>query len=277
MKLLIFGARGMAGHMLYEYFSNRDEHEVWGTVRSDATSRHIFKADVRDHHRVERILARLRPDVVINCAGLLNDNAARNLAEAIHVNALFPHVLQDLSRRFGYRLLHISTDCVFSGQKGGYAEADETDGTSVYSRTKSLGEVMDDDNLTIRTSIIGPEQRPNGSGLFEWLMRQTGEVPGYRQVMWNGVTTLELARAIEWVLPRRIHGLIHLTAPAAVSKYQLLALIRDIFHRDDICLVPADEPKSDRTLVNTRADFQFATRPYSDMIADMKRFIERGN
>lgn len=274
MRLLIFGGAGMAGHVLHQYFREKPEHEVWVTERAGSLTPHKIVLDVRQPGDVESALKRVDPDVVINAVGLLNQTAEDHLKDAIYVNSLFPHMLADYGQQIGFKLVHISTDCVFSGRTGNYREDDRRDGDTAYARTKALGEVIDASNITIRTSIIGPEKKADGIGLFEWFSRQRGAVPGYRSVFWNGVTTLELARATEWILQHHLTGLVHLSAPEKVSKYDLLQLIQQVFQKRDVTLVPTDQYVSDKSLINTRSDFDFRVHTYRDMITEMKNWME---
>ncbi|WP_025688877.1 sugar nucleotide-binding protein, partial [Paenibacillus zanthoxyli] len=168
-----------------------------------------------------------------------------------------------------------STDCVFEGTRGGYTEEDAPDGTSVYAITKALGEVRNFGHLTIRTSIIGPEIRKEGIGLMEWFLAQSGKVPGYRRVMWNGVTTLELARAIDCMLDSEVSGLIHLAHPQPVSKYELLIMIQEAFHKTDAEIVPDDQHVQDRTLLTTRRDAVFHLPSYSEMLTELAEWIQQ--
>ncbi len=265
----------MAGHVLFQYFQRDGNYEVWGTARKQGLDPNIVELDARDQDGVLGMIDDIQPDVVINCVGVLNQFAERDLTQAIYVNALFPHLLKDFSNQFGYRLIHLSTDCVFSGLRGGYRETDQPDGATAYARTKTLGEVVDARNVTIRTSIIGPERKADGIGLFHWFMGQTGEVSGYRNVFWNGVTTLELAKAVQWLMHRPITGLVHLAAPQPVSKYELLVLLKEAFGRGDIEVIPVDEPRSDKTLVNTRPDFTFQVSPYAIMLDELRWFMSQ--
>jgi len=274
MMILIFGVGGMAGHVLYRYFSSFSQFEVWGTVHSPLEKfKQVHNLDVRNRHRVLTMIRHLQPDVVVNAIGLLNLSAQQNISDAIYVNALFPRLLAHYAKTHGFKLVHISTDCVFSGQRGNYMEQDIADGTSVYAKSKSLGEVVDDGNLTIRTSIIGPELKPDGIGLLGWFLQQKGPIYGYRQVLWNGVTTMQLARAIHWSLSRNITGLAHLGAPNKISKYELLNMCNATFHKS-IPIIPSDEPQSDKSLLNTRTDFCVPLPPYEIMLEEMKQWME---
>lgn len=273
MKILIFGGQGMAGHMVADYLSERTSHDVFATVRRECSSPRHIMLDVRYEQEMVNVLTEVRPDVLINAVGLLNDHAADRLADAIAINSLLPHKLARLGEQFGFRLIHISTDCVFSGSKGDYTETDTADGLSAYAKSKSLGEIAHGNHLTIRTSIIGPELK-DGIGLFHWFMRQQGEIWGYRQVFWNGVTTLELAKVIEWLLPRKLSGIIHLGARKKVSKYDLLLLLKEVFQREHLMIKPFDGIASDKSLVNTRKDVTYTVPSYPLMLSELRQWIK---
>jgi dTDP-4-dehydrorhamnose reductase len=209
MKILILGGQGMAGHIMTEYFMDKPQYEVNYTSR-DADDKKSIYLDATDFKRVEETIERLKPDIIINCVGILNEHAANNPLLAFQVNSLLPHQLAKFIERQHGKLIHISTDCVFSGLKGEYTEDDFPDGTSVYAQSKQLGEIINNKHLTIRTSIIGPEMKEDGIGLFLWFMKQTGKIKGYKNVLWNGVTTLELAKATEELITHQITGLYQL-------------------------------------------------------------------
>jgi dTDP-4-dehydrorhamnose reductase len=276
VKLLIVGGGGMAGHVIRRYLMQQTDWEVWATFRGGSRDAHSVSLDVRDVSGMEKVLEEIRPDAVINAVGLLNEDARIRQAEAIYVNSLFPHMLTSYGNKLGFRLLHISTDCVFSGSRGSYIESDLADGISVYAKSKSLGEVAGGHHLTIRTSIIGPELNHGGIGLFHWFMQQKGDIQGYSQVFWNGVTTLELAKAIEWCLrsPRPVEGLVHLAAPKKLSKYELLLLLQEQFRLDAVVVHSSDAIRSDKSLVSTRPDFTYAVSPYPQMLAELKIWMD---
>lgn len=153
-------------------------------------------------------------------------------------------------------------------------EKDPTDAPTLYGKTKNLGEITVEQHVTIRTSIVGPELKPHGIGLFHWFMQQVDMIQGYRRVFWNGVTTLELAKAIEWLLPQPVSGLIHLATPQKISKYTLLYLFREVFNRSGVTIHPRDDIRSDKTLLNTRADFTYPLPPYIAMLRELKEWME---
>ncbi|MCS7458832.1 SDR family oxidoreductase [Paenibacillus doosanensis] len=282
MRVLVTGGGGMAGHMLVRYLSERTGCDVFYTIREqllrDRPGSGLY-LEASDDEAVKRLIEAVRPDVVVNCIGILNDNAEQKVTEAYRINGLLPHLLAEAAERVGGRLIHISTDCVFSGDASGagaYEEDRVPDGTTVYARTKALGEVLRAPHLTVRTSIIGPEIRRNGIGLMQWFMKQRGTVQGFVRVRWNGVTTLELAKFIRHALERgdRLTGLVHLTAPYEISKYGLLKLIQDVFGKRDVCLEPRGAKSLDRTLRSTRADLEYPVPGYPEMLKELRDWID---
>lgn len=272
MKLLILGGNGMAGHMLVDYFHRQGKHQVFYTTRDQRSPGGLF-LDVSEPCMVDRLLDIVRPDIVINAIGILNQYAEEDRINAYHVNGFLPHRLRRAADLLGSRLIHISTDCVFEGTRGRYAEDDKPDGTSAYAMTKALGEVRAPGHLTIRTSIIGPEIRSRAIGLMHWFMSQKGDVSGYRHVMWNGVTTLELAKAIDRLMDSPVSGLIHLAQPQAISKHELLLLFQEIWNVQDVNVIPSDQPVQDRTLAVTREDFQYAVPQYPEMLKELEKWM----
>lgn len=273
MKLLILGGNGMAGHMLAAYLRRQGKHHVFHTTRDKSDLGGLY-VDADDIAGVEKLVEIVSPHCIINALGVLNQFAERDPIEAYHVNGFLPHRLRRAADAVHARLIHISTDCVFEGTRGGYTEEDKPDGTSVYAITKSLGEVRAPGHLTIRTSIIGPEIRSGGIGLMEWFLSRKGQVSGYERVMWNGVTTLELAKAVEAMLDSDVSGLIHLAHPQPLSKYELLRQLQYAFHKDDVEIIPDDVHVQDRTLVSTRADVRFQLPSYPDMLAELAEWMQ---
>jgi dTDP-4-dehydrorhamnose reductase len=154
-----------------------------------------------------------------------------------------------------------------------YVESDEMDGISVYAKTKSLGEINQAPHVTIRTSIIGPEIKSSGIGLFHWFMQQRGDIRGYRQVFWNGVTTLELAKATQWCIRQSITGLVDLAAPEKLSKYELLHMLQAIYTKNDVNIIPDELIHSDKSLTSTRSDFLCKVPSYSQMLTELRDWM----
>ena len=235
----MLGASGMLGSMVLRLFSNSPGYAVVGTVRSNRSlqllpsalqSRIICGLDVLDSDALAQLFARVRPSVVVNCVGLVKQLAESNdpLA-AIPINSLLPHRLAHLCGVTDVRLIHVSTDCVFSGMRGMYREDDVPDASDLYGRSKLLGEVDGPRAVTLRTSIIGPEL-DQAHGLLGWVLSQRGRVKGFTRAIFSGLTTLELARVMrDVVLPRPdIRGVYHVAADP-ISKHDLLCLIARIY------------------------------------------------
>nr|WP_274528582.1 SDR family oxidoreductase [Paenibacillus piscarius] len=269
---MILGGNGMAGHMLAEYFRRQGKHHVFHTTRDKNDLGGLY-VDADDIAGVEKLVEIVSPHCMINAMGVLNQFAERDRIGAYHVNGFLPHRLRRAADNIQARLIHISSDCVFEGTRGGYTEEDIPDGTSVYALTKSLGEVHAPGHLTIRTSIIGPEIRQGGIGLMEWFLAQEGRVSGYERVMWNGVTTLELAKVIDAQLDSGLSGLIHLAHPEPVSKYRLLQMMQSVFHKENVEIIPVQDPVQDRTLVSTRSDVKVQLPAYPRMLEELARFM----
>ncbi|MFC4810911.1 dTDP-4-dehydrorhamnose reductase family protein [Paenibacillus sp. GCM10023250] len=276
MKLLIIGGNGMAGHMLIRYFrETHPEHEVvYTTRRADGAGG--LELDATDAEATAALVRAVRPDVIVNAAGVLNQDAETHPLRAYLVNGLLPHWLRYAADGIGARVVHISSDCVFSGERGAYAESDHPDGTSVYARSKALGEMLYGRHLTIRTSIIGPEIRPQGIGLLKWFLAQSGTVNGYANVYWNGVTTLELAKAVAYAMEQpEIGGLVHLTASESVNKLTLLLLFQAAFEKEDVRIVCDEAIRIDRTLVATRKDWKYRMTGYIPMLDELAQWMKR--
>ena len=236
--ILVFGATGMLGHTLCRVLSQN--HSVVGTVRGHAKEcRSPFLTvplysyvDVNDMRTVYDAIKTTSPDVVINAIGIVKQVPdAVNQERSILINSLLPHKLASICKIHGANLIHISTDCVFDGNRGGYRETDLTNATDLYGRTKALGEVINDRDLTLRTSIIGHELYPPYHGLLEWMLQQTwATVPGYTNAIFSGVTTLELARTIDTLIQNHpdLTGLYHVAAPP-IAKRDLLTMINATF------------------------------------------------
>jgi dTDP-4-dehydrorhamnose reductase len=280
MRVLILGAAGMLGHKLWQVY--RERFETWGTVRSSYAAyakydlfepeRLLSGVDALNLDTVVAALAEVQPDVVVNCIGIIKQlPTAKDPIISLSVNSLFPHRLASLCQVAGARLIHISTDCVFSGRRGMYDEEDVTDAEDLYGRTKLLGEVNSAGCLTLRTSIIGRELG-TCSGLVEWfLSNQGGMVRGFSRAIYSGFTTLALARVIAGVLEHHptLSGLYHVSSEP-IDKYHLLRLLRDAYDLP-IDIEPYPEVQIDRSLDSSRfrALTGFQPPAWPDMLRQM--------
>jgi dTDP-4-dehydrorhamnose reductase len=261
MKILILGGSGMLGHRLW--MNLRKEHEVWVTVRGEQNpfpdvpefpEEFIrYRVDGLMFEEVTRALASIQPDLVINCIGLIKQmgHLAKDPLFSISLNALLPHRISLICRTARIRMIHISTDCVFSGRKGHYTEEDQSDAEDLYGRTKFLGEVTYPHCVTLRTSIIGMELK-NRLGLIEWFLAQQNTIKGYKRAIFTGFTTDELSRIIaNYVIPNQdLHGLYQVSSEP-ISKYDLLRLANHAFKKN-IVIQPDEDFFSDRSLDSTR-------------------------
>lgn len=272
-NVLILGSAGMAGHVISEYLSQFDEYHVINCARHSSSAGTII-LDVMDFSAVKKVLAETNPTIVINCVGLLIEASKKRFDEAILINSYFPHFLTRIGKEQNFRLIHLSTDCIFSGKRGNYTESDTCDSNEPYARTRALGEINCAEHLTIRTSFIGPEPKSSGTGLFNWFMHQSGTIKGFSRAYWSGVTTIEVSRFIHAAIKGRLTGLYQLTAPKKINKYDLLMLFKQIWQREDIQIEPFDGYFSDKSMISTRTDFQWQLPEYPDMFAAMKQWMD---
>jgi dTDP-4-dehydrorhamnose reductase len=274
VKIVVFGATGMAGPVVTTHLRAQG-HEVLPVGGRRALDQGGPTLDITDQPALLGFLrAHEDADVFVNCVGVLIQASKENPGLAAYANGYFPHALENATRATSTRVVHLSTDCVFAGTKPPYKETDAYDGESFYDRSKALGELKNSKDLTFRMSIIGPDLRADGVGLFNWFMAQRGAIQGYSRAMWNGVTTIELARGIEAALSQGLTGLYHLVPEVNISKFELLNLMKDEFERDDLIIEADDRPAADKTLVNTRRDFDFSVRTYSQQIRELRQWIE---
>ena len=263
MKILVLGKNGMLGHIVYQYLQEQN-YEVIGTTKEE------YDADKDD---IRLIIEKIKPNVVINCIGILNKACEDNKPLAIKINSYLPHYLDQLSEEYDYYFIHISTDCVFEGTIGNYNEKSIPDATSFYGRTKALGEIINDRNVTLRTSIVGLDDNPKGIGLFQWFMNQEKEVYGYNKVMWTGVTTIELAKQIETAIKNHLTGLQHVVNNETINKKNLLELFKKYFNKE-IEIKDNNEIISNKTLIRTDLSYNFNIPSYEEMIKQMKEWEE---
>jgi dTDP-4-dehydrorhamnose reductase len=268
MKVLVLGKNGMLGHVVYTYFHENGYDTVGTLLEGDGIIYDAFK----NQDYIEEIIKEQKPDVIINCIGILNQVAENNHVLAIKLNSLLPQYIDSLSEKYKYKFIHISTDCVFIGTKGKYSEKDNPDTNTFYGKSKALGEVNNNRSLTLRTSIVGPDENPSGIGLFQWFMNQQKEVGGYTKVIWTGVTTIELARAIEKAIKNNLTGLHHVVNNNFISKYDLLKLFADKFKKN-INIYENEDVISEKTLIRTEQSFDFNVPSYRKMVEDMYDWV----
>jgi len=275
-KVLVIGIKGMAGHVVFKYLQKNNKYEIFGLARNVDETDHIFNVDVSDTAKIENIIADNYFDVIINCIGILNKDAEDHPSKAIWFNSYFPHFLESATRNTRTKVIHISTDCVFNGKRGGYTEEDQKDGYGYYAQSKALGELENEKDLTIRTSIIGPELNQNGIGLFHWFMSQPSDahLKGYSQAFWSGITTVELAKVIDYVLSTSdVNGIVQVAGKEKIDKLALLQIFNEIFRDNKMKISSDDSYTVDKSLLSVRKDFHYNVPPYKQMLQEMKTWI----
>lgn len=268
MKFLVLGCNGMAGHMISQYLHERG-HDVMGFGRKKSKYVPSICGDAKDLELIKNLIQNGKYDSVINAIGILNQFAEDNKADAVFLNAYLPHYLADITSKTDTQIIHLSTDCVFSGKRGEYTESDIRDGEIFYDRSKALGELEDEKNITLRNSIVGPDINPHGIGLLNWFMKQNSEVNGFTKSMWTGQTTLQLAKTIEVAAKEKAHGLFNTVPDYSISKYELLKLFNHYLRDDSIKIKPIEGIKADKSLKRTRFAFDYLIPNYEIMVADL--------
>ena len=282
MRILVLGASGMLGNAMLRVFSNDPEFSVYGTLRASNSTLQRLAPNARllhgifvdQHDSLLNAFTLCRPNVVINCVGLVKQLAvADDPLQAVPINALLPHRLARLCQLVDARLVHVSTDCVFSGSKGMYSEADKPDAEDLYGRSKLLGETFDKHTITLRTSIIGHELRGN-HGLIDWFLSQQGSVKGYTDAIFSGLPTCQLAQLVmDYVLPNKdLHGLYHVAAEP-ISKFALLTIVNRIYGKA-LRIEPDDSVIIDRSLDASRflEATGYVAPPWPELIKQMHNF-----
>ena len=257
----------MLGHMVYLYLRNLGVYDLIDVSHQSKLTDKSILLDAYNKTEVEALILRERPDIVINCVGILINVANSNPGNAIYLNSYLPNLLSEILEKTGGKLIHISTDCVFSGKRGSYDEQDIRDADDIYGKSKALGEVINSRDLTLRTSIIGPELKSNGVGLFHWFMNQSSEIKGYTHALWSGVTTLEMAKVINCAIELNLFGLAHVTNGEKISKFNLLLLLKEIWNRNDLTINSFSDYSVDKTL-NQSKHFKYKVPSYRKMLEE---------
>lgn len=283
-KILVLGASGMLGNAIYRYLFSKPDLIVFGTLRNTDNVKYfsefmhdnlLLNVDFLNQDDVIRLLKKIQPDVIVNCIGLIKQlSGAQDPLRMLPINSLLPHRLADFSELINAKLIHISTDCVFSGGKGNYIETDICDAADLYGTSKRLGELCDNPHaITLRTSIIGRELKSNYA-LIDWFLSQKNTIKGYKRAIYSGLPTVELARIIyEYVLPNpQLFGLYHVSSNP-IDKYSLLTLAAEAYDKK-IEIIPDETFTVDRSLNSAR--FQSATGytppEWPSLILEMKKF-----
>jgi len=285
VRILILGGDGMLGHQVF--MELRQRHDARVTLRQPLaaysatglfdTGNAFDGIDVRSFERIERVLSQFKPQAVVNAVGIVKQRPeSEDAIVSLEVNSLLPHRLAIACHAVSAQLVHLSTDCVFSGDRGSYREEDRPDPSDLYGRSKLLGEVSGEGGITLRTSMIGLGLNRKTS-LIDWFITQKGRITGYRKAIFSGFTTRELARIIAHLIERhpQASGLYH-TSAAPISKYELLTGLRERLGME-LEIVPADEPRLDRSLDSTRFRRVFGYEPpsWGEMLDELAQDIQR--
>ena len=272
-KVLVLGSAGLIGHQVYNYLKDSDNYELHNISYRNKIQNDTILLNARDEKNFIDKITSIRPHYIINCIGILINGSDTDPENAIFLNSYMPHRLTRLADKINAKLIHISTDCVFSGdKKESYIETDEKDGRGVYAKSKGLGEIVNNKHLTLRTSVVGPELKTDGEELFHWFMNQQGDISGFTKAIWSGVTTIELAKAVKWSIDHHITGLYHVTNNSSISKYDLLELFQK-YTKKDINIKSSSGKDIDKSFIDTRLLMDYEMPSYDQMISDMVSLI----
>lgn len=275
-KVIVLGSTGMLGHMM-SLFLTEKKLDVLGLSRRELKISGVSNESIDFDILADSIelIESYKPDIIINCIGILNDEASFDRLQAIKINSLLPQMISEKYRDSKTKLIQISTDCVFSGLNPPYTEKSTPDGKGDYAWTKILGEVNNEKDLTIRTSIIGPDINENGIGLFNWFMRNKHKtLYGYEDIKWTGVTNLELAKLVFTLMESNISGLVHLVNNSEISKFELIKLFNQYFNNGQT-VINKDNKKRLSKVLNSGLDLNSLKIPsYEEMISELKTWVE---
>ena len=275
MKFLILGCNGMAGHTISLYLKEQG-YEVDGFAREESRFVRTLVGDVRELKTVRKVIEDGQYDAAINCIGLLNKFAENNHEAAVFLNSYFPQFLAGITAHTSTQIIHISTDCVFSGSRGSYTESDLPDGELFYDRSKALGELVNKKDITFRNSIVGPDLKKDGIGLVNWFMQQRDRVKGYKNAMWTGQTTLQLAKTIENAAIQHVHGLYNMVPEKCISKYDMLILFNQYLRKEPIEITPEENFRIDKSLKRTNFErFSYKIPGYEEQVRELGEWMRK--
>ena len=273
MNFFILGCNGMAGHIISLYLKEQG-YSVLGFARSKSQYVESIVGDAFDTELLRKIIRENKFDVVVNCIGMLNQFAEQDKASASFLNSYLPHFLAEITADTETQIIHMSTDCVFSGKQGSYTEDAFCDGETFYDRSKALGELVDTKNLTLRNSIVGPDINPKGIGLLNWFMQQNGEINGFTKSIWTGQTTLQLAKTIEKAALEKAFGLYNAVPDHSISKYELVLLFNHYIKGDSLKINSVEGILADKSLIRTKYEFDYLIPNYEIMVAELADWMK---
>ena len=275
IKVLVLGSSGMLGHILTNTLEQDNSFNVFNISRNKKINKKTIICNVTDFEKLQEIISDIKPEYIVNCVGILIEDSINNPDIANSINNEFPHILRLLATKLNFTIIHISTDCVFDGSTGNYDEDSKKTPVDIYGKTKSLGEIINNDHLTIRTSIIGPELKQRTTGLFCWVLSNASKtIEGFDKSVWSGLSTLELSKAISYCIKNNLKGLLHIHSKP-ITKYNLIELINQEFGLD-IIVKKVNGKYSNKSLTSIRKDFNFVVKSHKEMLSDLKEFIGSG-
>jgi len=262
------------GHQVHNYLKDNSDFSLSNISYRRKLNSETILLDARNEQNFFDHIRRIQPNYIVNCIGVLISEAKQDSESAISLNTHLPHRLEELANKINAKLIHMSTDCVFSGnKKSPYLETDERDGKDSYAKTKALGEVISENHLTIRTSVVGPEINNGSESLFHWFMNQSGVFEGFTKTIWSGVTTIELAKAVKWFIDNDTTGLYHLTNGIPLNKYDLLHLFKKYTNKN-IDILKVEGIATNKSFIDTRKEINYLLPTYNQMISDMVTLIK---
>lgn len=273
MRLLIIGSNRKSGHIVSLYLKERG-HYVDCFEQPQYICNSLY-GDTHDHVFIKHVVENGDYNAIVYCDAIINNNAEEDKAEAAFINAYLPHYLEFITKGTKTKVIMISTDCVYSGTKGNYVETDRPDGESFYARSKALGEIYNEKDYTIRTSLIGPDINYDGIGLLNWFMKQKGSVKGFSKAIWTGITTLELAKIVEQICIQDVNGMEHLVPDHPISKLELLNKFNYYFRDREFEIISDDSLISDKSLIRTRKLLNYMIPDYDIMLQELKEWMEQ--
>ena len=272
--ILVLGGTGMLGHVLVKELEKESQFNVYNIVRENKLNDKSIICDVFNVEELKKSIEKVRPEIIINCIGLLKEQSNLNISKAIYLNSYLPQWLLEYCELKNIKFTHISTDCVFDGINGNYTEQSKPNAIDNYGKTKALGEFNRKNHLLIRTSIIGFEINNNARGLLSWFLNSRGEILGFDKVIWSGVTTLELSKGIRFSIVNKIDGLWNFTNGTPISKYQLLIKIKQTFGINKVEIKKDNQKKTDMSLKSNR-NIDFSIPTYQEMINELFHYYNQ--
>lgn len=261
----------MVGHVMAQHLYEK-HHNVMGYDDEKSALYPSETGSLHDIVKISNLIQKGDYDAIINCTAIINQLAESDKAEAAYVNVFIPHFLEKITDGTKTIVVHRSTDCIFSGKRGKYDLNDTPDAESFYSKTKAIGELVNDKDITIRTSLVGPEKEAYRESLFNWFVNQKGDVKGFANAIWTGLTTIEFSKEVEYLLIHKAHGLFQCVPDHAISKYELLLLFEKIMPGNRI-IIRVDNKLIDKSLIQRVGNYGLKVLDYEPMMKEMVDWI----